>query len=124
MPSEATQIQKGDNDDNEDEYAAIITRSRSSEAAGTKFSIKEISKTPKTRKSVRSSVQHRILSMEHSKQQVQQSFHDCVNFTLQLNLTNGRFPTNEQVLSYYFSLNMNNVGVSIAENVCRDVMLH
>ena len=33
MASEATQIHKGDNDDDEDEYAPIITRSKRSQAA-------------------------------------------------------------------------------------------
>ena len=81
MASEATQTNKGDNDDDEDENAAI-----------TKCASKEISKTPKTQKSVRSSIQHRILCREHSNKQVQQSFHDCVNFTLQPSLPNGRLP--------------------------------
>ena len=35
-----------------------------------------------------------------------------------------RLPINEQVPWYYFSLNMDNVDVSVAENVCLDVMLH
>ena len=47
MASETTQIHKGDNDDNEDEYGATITCSRSSPAAGTKCASNEIFKTPK-----------------------------------------------------------------------------
>ena len=58
MASETTQIHKGDNDDNEDEYGATITCSRSSPAAGTKCASNEISKTPKAWKSVRSITQH------------------------------------------------------------------
>lgn len=79
--SEATQMHKGYNDVDEDEYAAIITCSRSSQTTGTKCASKEISKTPKAPKSARSSIQHRILCRKHSNKQVQQSCHDCVHYS-------------------------------------------
>ena len=86
--------------------------------------LKKISKKTKAQKSVRSSIQHRILCTEYSNKQFQQTFHDCVSFTLQLNLPNQKFPTNEQVLLCFFSLKMDNIGVSVAQNVCLNVMLH
>lgn len=44
MASETTQINKGNNDDNEHQYTTIINHSRSSKAAGTKCSRKSLKK--------------------------------------------------------------------------------
>ena len=106
------------------EYDALITRSNTAHTRGTNPANSE---SAKSRKSDRCDGNHTIPCKEHRAiigKQYQRNCLECVHFSLLLHLPNGRLPNNEQVLSYYFSLNREKVGVSVAEDICLDIILH
>ena len=103
------------------EYDALITRSTTHTRVISEE--KPCTSTPKSRKTDRG--KYSIHCAQHAtQQQAPSGCNDCVLFPMELTLPNGRLPTNSQVLSYYFTMNQNQRGVSNFDHICLDIMLH
>ena len=94
--------------DDVEEYNSLITRS------------KVHSRIP----TIQNDMQSTGLFCNNHKNVNERSCTECLLFSLQDSLQNGKLPTTGQVLSYLFTVNQNNFGKDNLVNITSDIMLH